>query len=306
MKVFFGKGLRMKEGRYAYAIGAFDGLHAGHLSIVEELRKLKGRGYIPALISFFPHPDAFVKKEGIKLLFPLEERIHQFAEAGMEVVVLLKFDREIAGMEPEDFVRKVLRENLKAKYAIIGRNFTFGKEGKGNAELFLTLSRKNGIHGKVVELVHRDGEVLSSSAIRKRVEMGDVEGASRFLGYNFYIRGKVIKGDGMGRKIGFPTANLHTRWKLLPADGVYACLCDVEGKRGRFKGAANIGPRPTFGRMEKSVEVHIIDFKDDIYGRDVKLEFVKRIRDVKKFPGRDDLLRQIEEDIKRVKEVLKE
>jgi riboflavin kinase/FMN adenylyltransferase len=301
MRIYFDREPEVK-GRYAYAVGAFDGIHRGHKFILQELKKLKEKNCIPSILSFFPHPDSILKKN-TSFLFPIEERIRQMEREGIETAVFLKFDREIAEMDAEEFVKTILKNKLDAEWVIVGKNFTFGKRGEGDSELLIKMCSKYGINAKVVELFSCDGNPVSSSLIREELKKGSVERAGELLGYNYYIRGRVIKGDGLGRKIGFPTANIYSFWKPIIPDGVYATFCEVEGKTGKFAGALSIGPRPTFNKIERVIEVYILDFKDEIYARKIKIEFLKRIRGIKKFGNAKELVNQIERDVSEVRKI---
>jgi len=293
------------RGRHAYAVGAFDGIHRGHRFIIQELKKLKEKNCTPSVLSFFPHPDAILKKNTC-FLFPIEERIRQMEKEGIETAVILKFDRKIAEMGAEQFVKTFLKEEIDAEWIIVGKNFTFGKKGEGDSELLVKMCSKYGINAKVVELFSWEGKPVSSSLIREELKKGSVERAGELLGYNYYIRGKVIKGDGLGKKIGFPTANIYPFWTPVIPDGVYATFCEIEGRTGKFAGALSIGPRPTFNKVEKVIEVYILEFKDEIYGREIKIEFLKRIRGIKKFESVRELVRQIERDVSEVKKITNE
>lgn len=301
MRVYFDSQPEI-EGRCAYAVGAFDGIHRGHRFILEELKKLKKENYIPSILSFFPHPDVLFQKN-TDFIFPIEERIRQIENEGIDRMVFLKFDKEIAEMEPEEFVRKFLKKRLNADIVIAGKNFTFGKRGMGNWEMLIRLCTKYGIKAKIIELLSYRGKTVSSSFIRKELKKGNVNTAADLLGYNYYIRGKVIKGDGVGRKLGFPTANIHPFWKAILPDGVYGTRCEIEGKKGKFAGALSIGPKPTFNKTERVVEVYLLDFKDDIYGRTIKIEFLKRIREIKRFRSPKELVDQIERDVGEVRKI---
>jgi len=302
IRVYFDRKPEIK-GRYAYAVGAFDGIHRGHRFILQELKKLKEKKYIPSILSFFPHPDAILKKN-TDFIFPVEERIRQMENEGIETIVFLKFDWEIAEMEAEEFVKTILKNELDASWVIAGKNFTFGKSGEGDSELLVRLCSKYGIKANVIDLFSsEDGKPISSSLIREEMKKGNVERAVELLGYNYYIRGKVIRGDGLGRKIGFPTSNIYPFWKVIIPDGVYATRCEIEGKKGKFAGALSIGPRPTFNKIERVIEVYILDFKDNIYGREIKIEFLKRIREIKKFGNAQELVKQIERDVKEVQKI---
>lgn len=302
MKVYFGNEVWLPESNYAYPIGAFDGFHKGHRAILEELKKFREKNSIPSIVSFFPHPDAIFRKN-TNFLFPIEERIKQVEKAGIDVMILLRFSDDLAELAPEEFVKIFLKERLHASWVVIGKNFTFGKGGEGDSNLLIKLCKKYGLNAKAIDLVYQDGRVVSSSFIGEELRKGNVERVRELLGYDFYIKGKVIKGDGIGRKIGFPTANIESWWKVIPEDGVYAFICEIEGINRKFRGALSIGPKPTFGKIERTIEIHILEFDGYIYGREITVWFLKRLRDIMKFRTVEGLAKQIKKDIMDVREV---
>ncbi len=196
----------------------------------------------------------------------------------------------------------ILVGNLKLKHLIVGPDFSFGRKRQGNLELLNKMGSEYGFDTEVIDTAKIDGEIVSSTAIRKFVREGNMVKAAKFLGYNFYIEGQVKEGERRGRQIGFPTANLETDWDILPKVGVYATLAHVDGISHRS--ITNVGYRPTFGHNELLIETHIFDFKEDIYKKRFKVEFVDRVRDEQKFDGPDALIAQIKIDVEKVEEIL--
>jgi riboflavin kinase/FMN adenylyltransferase len=205
-------------------------------------------------------------------------------------------------MPPEDFVKDILCGLLGAKEIFVGSNYRFGKGRAGDIEMLKKLGEKYGFKVREVEQVSLNGEVISSTRIRHFLRDGDVEHAARLLGRTYAITGIIIRGDGRGKTLGFPTANIAPRHTIIPSNGVYAVRLSV---RDRFyDGIANIGLRPTFDKKDLTIEVHVFDFSEDIYGEDISLYFIKKIREEKKFTGATELVRQINSDIEAVKTVL--
>lgn len=298
MKVFMDNDLKLDGDRNVFGIGAFDGFHRGHQKLVELLNNYQREGYKAGIISFFPHPDVILKRVKYQPLFPPEERIKQVEEMGLDLFIIIKFTYSIAKMGAEEFAEQWLRKKFNAKIIVIGENFTFGYEGKGDRKTLENLGKKLGFEVKTVPLLKFNGFPISSSRIRKAINDGDMEKVASLLGKPYYLRGKVIKGEGIGKKMGFPTANIFTIWKMLPPDGVYAVICEINNKRK--VGALHIGPRVTFGKTKRAIEVHIIGFDGDIYGKEIKVSFIKRIRGTIKFKNIKELQSRIREDIKEI------
>ncbi len=284
-------------------IGNFDGVHIGHKKILSAIKEeAKEQGLSSCVITFHPHPQKVLQNIDIPLLFPIRERLMQLEEQGIEVVACYTFTKDIAKISAHDFVTDILVGKLNLKHLIVGPDFSFGRNREGNLELLQKMGKDYGFDTEVVETASIDGEIVSSTSIRNLLREGDLKKAANFLGYNFYIEGEVKEGERRGRQIGFPTANLETDWDILPKIGVYATLANVEGTKHRS--ITNIGYRPTFGHNELLIETHIFDFKEDIYKKRIKIEFVDRVRDEQKFDGPDALVEQIKKDVEKVKDIL--
>ncbi len=278
-------------------IGNFDGVHMGHAKLLQRVRdRAAAASLVSVALTFDPHPRRVLLGQAAPPAITSTEHKLECIEAnGVQVAVVLPFTRELAGREPEDFVREVLVEGLSLKYLVIGYDYAFGRGRKGNFELLSALGQKYGFGVERLDPVIINGAVVSSTRIRDMVQAGEVWEARPLLGRFHQIRGIVVHGQKRGRKLGFPTANLALRDELVPLPGVYAVWVEVDGVIRA--GVANIGRNPTFGENEMSVEAHILDFKGKIYDRPIRVHFVQRIRAEKKFSGPDELSARIREDI---------
>jgi len=299
------KGLkeRVKFDRPVVTIGNFDGLHIGHQRIIEEVKeKAREIGGVSVLVTFDPHPLTLLDPKKIRGLItplPLKKRI--LREAGIEVLIILNFDENLRELEPEEFVKSLLVERIGVFGLVLGWDFRFGKGAKGDVDLLQKLSKKYGFFFKKIDPVTLDGEKVGSNRIRKMIEEGDVKRAKDFLGRPFLVTGKVIYGAGMGRKIGFPTANIATyENQLLPKNGVYITEIEFQGRY--LPSVTNIGFKPTFGYKKISVETHILGFYEDLYGMELDVIFHQRLRDEKAFNSLDKLKEAITDDVAKAEE----
>lgn len=296
-------------------VGTFDGLHLGHKKILDTLAS-KGDdiNLRKVVVTFDPHPRLVLRnkdRKEIKLLTSTEEKLTYFQSLGIDVVFIIKFTEEFAKTSSEDFFKNYLIEKIGLKFLVIGYDHTFGKNREGNFETVKLLSRKYNFDFLRVDELRINNEIVSSTVIRNLIIRRDIEKASVFLGRNYCIIGKVIYGDKRGQKLGFPTANLDIidENKLIPPDGVYAVKVFI-GKQN-YLGMMNIGVRPTVNKnaqvlnnAKKYLEVHILGFHGDIYNEIIKVEFIKFIREEKKFDSIEKLVEQLELDKKEV-ELLK-
>ena len=282
------------------SIGNFDGVHLAHREICcfikEEAARRGGRSVI---LTFEPHPLCVVAPERRPaLMTTLKEKLTRLEAQNIDAVVVEKFTPRLAQTEARDFVRQMIAEGLKASLVVIGFNFRFGKGRAGNIELLQGLGANLGFETHVIEPYMFGGRRVSSTEIRKLLLSGAVEEAARLLGQHHLIEGKVVRGDGRGRQIGVPTANVDYPDILMPENGVYACRVQVDGREDfRHPAVTNIGNRPTFDKGEVTLETHLLDWNGDIYGKSIRVEFVSRLRAEKKFSGPDELVRQIHMDI---------
>lgn len=298
--------LRKKHKGAVLTIGNFDGVHLGHQKIISAVRKEAHRlGTRSLAITFEPHPVKVLRPErGLKLLTPPEEKARLLGHYGIDSVIFIGFSRQFASTPAEDFIQHVLVEKLGAKSVVVGHNYAFGRGKGGSTELLRRMGKKAGFSTRVVRHASMGGSVVSSSRVRSLLGWGRVQEAARNLGRPFMLEGTVVKGAGRGRKVlDTPTANLTTQYETVPRHGVYAVLVTIQGHT--YKGVANIGTNPTFGGTETSYEVHVLNFEGDLMGCLMRVHFIKRIRDERKFASAASLGEQIFRDIEIAAEALK-
>ncbi|MDD2621332.1 MAG: bifunctional riboflavin kinase/FAD synthetase [Syntrophomonadaceae bacterium] len=288
------------------ALGNFDGVHRGHQKLISELvqRAKSNQGRAAAFI-FEPHPGKVLSPERApKMLATPERQAELLREAGLDVLIYNAFTRDIAHWSPEEFVERILVKRLRIQEAFVGFNYSFGHKGAGTPDMLQQMGSKHHFKVNIIAPVEVDGEVVSSSLVRKALDRGDIEFAHRMLGYYPMIEGQVIKGEQRGSAIGFPTANLGIIADLnVPAKGVYAAKAVLGSNY--YKAAVNIGSKPTFHtEYPVSIEAHLIDFNQEIYGEQLRLYFVHKIRDEKKFNGIDELVQQINLDRDKAREIV--
>ncbi|MGC2064404.1 MAG: bifunctional riboflavin kinase/FAD synthetase [Thermodesulfovibrionales bacterium] len=299
------KGLQQRFTNSIITLGNFDGLHLGHQELIRMvISRAKETGAVSMVVTFRPHPLKILCPEKCPPLISIyEEKIKLMEDLGIDVLVKIPFTLEFAGMTPEAFVREVLCGMLGAREIFVGANYRFGKERKGTVQILRDLGRECGFVVKEVGQISLGGEVISSTKIRCLLKDGEVDQASRLLGRAYAITGVVVRGDGRGRTLGFPTANIAPKHAIIPAHGVYAVRLFV---RDRFyDGIANIGIRPTFSKETLSIEAYLFAFDEDIYGEEISVYFLEKIRDEKKFGCVADLVSQIRDDIEIAKQILK-
>jgi riboflavin kinase/FMN adenylyltransferase len=289
-------------------IGNFDGVHIGHQSLFHAvIERADAIGGTSVAMTFDPHPIRVLKQNGNPPLITLhEQKVELIANTGIDVLITVPFNSTFAALTPREFVTSVLLQRIGMHTAVVGRDYTFGKGGQGNLETLRALAAE--LNFEVIEagwinITVGSGERISSTRIRELVTEGEVAKVPRFLGRNYQIRGTVATGRNRGgRLLGFPTANINLADELCPKTGVYAVT--VETDAGKFKGVANIGYSPTFDDHLFTVEVHILDFSDDIYGKPIRVNFIQRIRDEIKFDGIEQLAEQIRRDIEAAEKML--
>ena len=282
----------------AVTVGVLDGVHLGHRSL---LRHLVADGLIPTVATFEPHPiEVLVPGEVPRLITTLEERLEILEELGVQQVAVLDLGL-IRELSPEEFVERILVQRLNTKRIVAGVDFQFGKNRTGTVALLMWLGDEYGYEPEILDLVIEDG-VVSSSRIRGLIESGAVGEAAGLLGGWYRMTNTVDEGDGRGRKIGFPTANLAPPdRKVIPGDGVYAARAHVQGSVRAA--AVNVGVRPTFeSGGPRLVEAHLLDFDEDIYGEEIRVDFVERLRDELKFDSIDELVAQMHRDVEQTRE----
>ncbi len=289
--------------RCAVTIGTFDGLHLGHKKIIEKVNTIaKKKNLCSTLVTFDPHPKIVLKQNDnfhIAILTTLDEKKKLLAAMGIDRLIIIKFDKKFASQSYEAFVKNVLIDQIGAETIVVGYDHVFGKNREGNFDNLKLLSDKLQFDLQKVDPIKINGEIISSTLIRKAIADGDVELARQYLTRYYNYSGKVVPGDSRGKQLNFPTANIlnSNQYKLIPKSGVYAV--DVEYKKSVYKGMLNIGIRPTFGlKGGYTIEVHIHNFNKDIYDDDLTILFKKRLRNEIKFDSVDALIAQLEIDKK--------
>jgi riboflavin kinase/FMN adenylyltransferase len=286
----------------AVAIGNFDGVHLGHQALIVELRQQAKLIDGPAVaVTFDPHPLRILKPESYQpALTTISERTRWIQRYGADHVVVLATSKDLLSLSPDDFFHSVIAERLAARTLVEGFNFRFGRDRLGSIESLRMLCRQSEKALIVVGPVQRNGANVASSRVRRALLEGDVRLACDLLGRPYALQGTVVTGQGRGRGLGFPTANLASIETLLPADGVYAVRVEHASFRGA--GAANIGANPTFGETARKVEVHLIEYSGNLEGQSLVVEFVERLRDTRAFHGPAELMKQLQVDVGRAKE----
>jgi riboflavin kinase/FMN adenylyltransferase len=288
-------------------IGSFDGVHRGHQAIVRKLVAGAHAVGAPAVVlTFFPHPSIILRgRSGPFYLTSPEERAALLGQIGVDHVITLKFDKALASQTARTFVQS-LYDHLGLRHLCIGHDFALGRGREGDLPFLQDLGKELGFTINIMRPILRQGQVVSSSRTRAALWEGDVQSAKALLGRHYQVHGEVVAGDGRGRTIGIPTANLEL-WpeRLLPKSGVYACLACVDGQS--WRAVTNIGVRPTFESQEAlpRAEAHLLDYAGNLYGKTMTLCFVARLRDEQRFPGVQALVNQIQADISKAKKILR-
>lgn len=279
-------------------IGTFDGVHLGHQKVLSNLIKsAKKNNATAVLLTFFPHPRMVLQKDSdIKLINTIDERIELLKKTGLEILVIQEFTNDFAEKTALDFVKKVLVNTLKISKLIIGYDHRFGKNREGNFEQLTAYGKSFGFEVNKVPQQEIDHIAISSTKIRKAIELGNIEEANRYLGYDFMLTGEIVKGNNLGEKIGFPTANLAIKetYKLLPKTGSYIVKSDLENET--VFGMMNIGYRPTVKGKHQTVEIHFFGFNKDLYDKKIQIDVLKFLRDEQKFDSVEDLKNQLQKD----------
>ncbi|MGX6592001.1 bifunctional riboflavin kinase/FAD synthetase [Cetobacterium ceti] len=290
------------------AIGAFDGIHRGHRELIESaVARARANNGKAVIFTFANHPlETIDIRKAPKLINSREEKVHILASLGVDYLIMQPFTKDFANMDPEYFVGHVLKEIMNTKEIFIGFNFSFGKGGKAKTEELKKFGEKYSVLVNVIEPVKINGEIVSSTIIRDRILKGNLEETNLFLGAPFLIIGEVIHGKKLGRVMGFPTANLKILNKIYPPFGIYGGKVLIEGEHSERSAVINIGRNPTLKPGEQSIEVHILDFNGDIYGKKIYVRLLKYMRNEKKFNSMEELKATINGDVKNWREFLKE
>jgi len=286
--------------RLVIAIGNFDGLHLGHQAVIGRAVDIaRQQGYAAAVLTFRQHPRSVLCPESPPvLLLPPDEKVRRIEQMGVDVLLCLDFTPELAERSPEQFIDPFLCKQLKVSQVVVGHNFRFGKERRGTPDLLQAKGPKLGFQVTIIPPVQIGDQIVSSTNIRRLLRQGRVREASVFLNREYEITGEVIPGDGRGKRLGFPTANLAVESELIPANGVYAAWAVHQGRR--YAAMVNIGRRPTFPGANEAIEVHLIGFEGDLYGEPLDIHFVDRVRCEQSFTGIDELREQLSRDREQV------
>jgi riboflavin kinase/FMN adenylyltransferase len=296
------QGSRPDEGPAVVAVGVFDGLHLGHRAILQRaLTRARAQDARCVVVSFDPHPEVVLRPgsfQWVAPLTPLQEKRERLLAMGVDELHVIPFTRELAGLEPEAFVREHLTKPFRPLALVVGQDFALGRGRSGNVQRLTAIGREAGFEVEAVPLLEMNGARVSSTRIRELLAGGRVEEASRLLGRRYSLSGTVVTGHGVGRTLGFPTANLRLHEeKLVPADGIYAVWARLGDRPEPHAGAMSIGARPTFGGRERQLEVFVLDFGGDLVGEGIEVEFVDWLRAEKKFESADQLVEAIQEDV---------
>jgi riboflavin kinase/FMN adenylyltransferase len=291
----------------AVSIGKFDGVHAGHRAVIAELQSLAKRdGLASVVVTFDRHPLALLSPSHCpNALVSVDQKLELLAETGIDATLVLEFNEALSSLAPEEFIRGILVNALRARHVLVGRDFRYGARGAGDVALLQRLGETHGFEVHVIEDVKPDNEHrVSSTWIRELLSDGDIPAASALLGHIPTVRGVVVHGAARGRELGYPTANLSPQSEgLIPADGVYAGWLTDAGTR--YPAAISVGNNPTFeGVPQKQVEAYVLDEEIDLYGHVVDVSFVERIRGMVAFTGIGPLIEQIADDVTRVRAIL--
>lgn len=281
----------------AVTLGKFDGLHRGHRLLIDEVLSLKGQGYTSVMFTFLYHPYNLFSENELKLIYTEEEKRAKLMSLGLDVLISYPFTNETKNIEPEDFIKDILINKLDAKVIVVGNDFRFGKDRKGDVDMLRSMEVVYGYKLITYEKMRWRDSIISSSTIREELAKGNLEEVNEMLGQPYYIRGKVLHGRRIGRTLGMPTTNLTPMAnKLLPPCGVYASRTIIDGIS--YPGMTNIGYKPTVGAEKNmGVETYIYDFDGDLYGRELEVELLSFRRPEIKYDSLDELKRQMEEDL---------
>jgi riboflavin kinase / FMN adenylyltransferase len=311
--------LRAEHRGCAVTIGTFDGVHVGHVAMIARLREHARRLGVPAtLVTFEPTPREYLDPTNAPArLTRLRERLPLFARAGVERCIVLRFDEHLRSVHGAEFVERLLDRRLGARAVMVGHDFRFGYKGEADVEALRAAAPAHGFELDVLAPVMIDGERVSSSGVRTALAAGDLDRAARWLGRRYSMQGRVIEGERLGRKLGFPTANLGMHRRVAPLTGIFAVRVHVgaphpsslaagAGRGSGLPGVASLGTRPTVDGRELLLEAHVFDFDGDLYRRHIEVEFVRRLREERRFESLDALVAQMHEDARAARAALSE
>ena len=294
-----------KRNRYI-ALGVFDGVHLGHQKLIKStVNKAKKNNGVSIVITFNPHPDKIIIPENnVFLLSTLEEKINLIKDLNADIFLIIKFTKMISRMSPKDFIRNILVDSLKVKELFVGFNYKFGFQGKGNVDCLKEYGKMYNFKTNILKPEIINKTIISSTKIKEYINLGDVEKAKRLLGHNIIISGRVIPGKGRGKELlNFATANIETPLeKIIPANGVY--LAEITISNQKYHGLINIGVRPTFKEIKRTIEAYIINFNHNIYNKRITINILKKIRNERFFSNTELLKKQIEKDISIARKII--
>ncbi|MCE2422710.1 MAG: bifunctional riboflavin kinase/FAD synthetase [Gemmatimonadetes bacterium] len=297
-------------GATAATVGNFDGVHVGHRALIDQLSLSAARGLKSLLVTFDRHPAALLRPEAAPpLLTTPAEKKELLAATGLDYLAVMRFDAAFAALSPRAFVVDVLLERLRVRHIVVGRDHGFGRGRSGDVDSLRRFGSQSGFTVGVAQDVEIAGQRVSSSAAREALLRGDVGHAATILGRPYSLTGEVVRGQGRGRKIGFPTANLAEtgRGKLIPLAGVYAAHAEIlsgaRGPGGRWPALVHLGPKPVFGEKDETIEAWLLDFDGDLYGCDLRVEFVARLRGIEDFRGVEELKEAVRSDKARARAI---
>lgn len=298
MKVLTASDHSLPQTPSVVTIGTFDGVHIGHQKIIKKLTKRAAeKNLFSVVLTFFPHPRMVLQQNSdIKLLNTIEERKEILSALGLDYIYVKEFTKDFADLSARDFVKTILVDKLHAKHVIIGYDHQFGKDRSANIEDLRSFGNQFGFEVEEISAQDVEDVAVSSTKVRRALNSGDIKTANAFLGYDYYLNGTVVRGKGFGKKMEFPTANIQMdqSYKLIPKNGVYVVSSSYNGQA--IYGMMNIGVNPTFQDKKKTIEMHIFDFDQDIYGQALKITFLDRLRDEHKFESIDALIAQLRQD----------
>jgi len=287
------------------AIGVFDGVHLGHQAVIStSTQHARAANGTPVVVTFDPHPEKILRPAAAPhLLTATRHKIGLIRNLGVGQLLIITFDKQFAATEPEDFAQQLAKHSKPLREICVGHEWSFGKNRRGNLELLKKLGTQSGFGVVGIPPVTVNGELVSSTTIRRAVEGGDLAKAAAMLGREYTVLGTVVRGDDLGRKIGFPTANLSAHNEQFPPNGVYLAEANLDGVV--YRGVINLGYRPTVsrGKSERTLEIHLLDFERKIYGKDLEVRFMRYLRPEKKFESVEALARQIDLDVKQAREL---
>jgi riboflavin kinase/FMN adenylyltransferase len=289
----------------AVTIGSYDGLHLGHQEIIKQvIERARGQGGEAVVLTFEPHPVKFLNPQApFPLITSHRKKMMLLERFGVNCTINLPFTKALAHMSGEEFINEIVQKRMAPRWVVVGFNFTFGKNRTGTPDELKKIGTNLGFEVEIVPPFTVNGEVVSSTRIRDLITRGNIKEANLMLGRDFIIMGNVIHGHARGKGLGFPTANIEITSDLYPKEGVYAATITHEGKT--YHGVVNIGTNPTFSDKEFAVEVFLFNYQGDLYGKELQVALVDRVRDEQTFPSPDALMQQMEKDVNRAEEILR-